>query len=831
MYKQFLHTVVYLTVLVLVIPTLPVQANPLTNTPPLVTPSTPTRMDIHELERPMMEVELPERIVQRRLPTAQPQLSGGPVINSIEQVLTSLPAGQITQTQAATFNCTDTAVTGIPQLECEALVALYNSTNGAGWTNATNWLSSNEIGIWNGVTVTDSHVTSLSLSYNNLIGIFPQDLVNLSSLQYLDFNWNQLSGSIPTNLSNLTNLTLLSLQDHLLTGQIPPELGKFTNLRGLNLGDNQLSGSIPTEFGKLTELTSLYLGENQLTGSIPSELGDLTNLFDLYLGFNQLSGIIPPELGKLIHLGQLNLNNNQLIGSIPPNLGNLVNLERFYLNDNLLTGTIPDSLSNLVKLSDLDLSNNRLTGSIPKTLTGLVNLCEADNQIYPCYGQWGLNLSYNFLDIQDYPQELVDFLDIKDPDWASTQLSAFTGCASVSVIPLGECEALLALYNSTNGTNWTNHSNWFENNHPATWNGLQFRDGHIVALYLPSNNLEGNLTPDLGNLPELRFVDLSNNLLSGTIPSNLGNLTSLDYLNISSNQLSGSILWQLGSLLTLRSLYLSSNNLTGSIPQELGNLVNLNRLHLSHNSLSGDVPISFTNLVNLCVPSSENYYCGGMEGLDLGYNHLNVPAPEPQASFLAIHDPDWYQTQSSPASFDCTTVKDVPQQECEALVALYKSTGGAGWTNNQNWLTSTEVMSWYGLEWFFSSDGNNINASITGIILPSNNLSGTIPPELSNLSNLQYLRLVNNELTGTIAPELGKLTNLIGLYFSDTLLSGSIPLSFTNLTHLTYFYFYKTNLCEPSDSTFQAWKLTFGEYYVGNGKICSNNIYLPVITK
>ena len=69
-------------------------------------------------------------------------------------------------------------------------------------------------------------------------------------------------------------------------------------------------------------------------------------------------------------------------------------------------------------------------------------------------------------------------------------------------------------------------------------------------------------------------------------------------------------------------------------------------LDLSNNTLSGDVPASFTNLVNLCDPDNYDPPCYGYYQLDLGYNHLNVPAPEPPANFLASKDPDWYLTQA-----------------------------------------------------------------------------------------------------------------------------------------------------------------------------------------
>jgi Leucine-rich repeat (LRR) protein len=285
----------------------------------------------------------------------------------------------------------------IPAAECEALVALYNSTNGAGWYPHAGWLQTNAPCSWYGVTCGNGiSVTELSLHYNQLTGSIPPELGNLTNLTDLDLSYNQLTGSIPPELGNLTNLWLLGLWNNQLTGSIPPELGSLTNLAWLDLDHNQLTGSIPPELGSMTQLQHLYLYVNQLTGSIPTELGNLTYLVELRLNYNQLTGSIPPELGNLTNLTDLYLYNNQLTGEIPPELsltnlfylelqnnqltgsiptqlGSLINLRDLYLWGNQLTGSIPPELS-LTNLSYLDLENNQLTGSIPTQLGSLTNL-------------------------------------------------------------------------------------------------------------------------------------------------------------------------------------------------------------------------------------------------------------------------------------------------------------------------------------------------------------------------------------------------------------------------------------------------------------------------
>lgn len=199
---------------------------------------------------------------------------------------------------AATYDCSPPAQWHIPQAECEALVALYSSTNGPGWTNSENWLVTGPW-YWVGVRVESGHVTQLIIYENNLTGSIPPELGNLSNLKDLHLQDNQLSGAIPAELGNLTELETLQLYLNQLTGQIPAALGGLSNLQLLNLFSNQLSGPIPAALGNLSNLSDLDLRANQLSGPIPAELGNLANLAVLWLSFNQLGGLVPIGVAEL----------------------------------------------------------------------------------------------------------------------------------------------------------------------------------------------------------------------------------------------------------------------------------------------------------------------------------------------------------------------------------------------------------------------------------------------------------------------------------------------------------------------------------------------------
>jgi|GEM_PF-4370724 len=255
-----------------------------------------------------------------------------------------------------------------------ALVNIYNSTNGAGWSNSSGWLAG-PLESWYGITIGGpDRVTGINLSGNNLQGTLPTTIGNLDALTTFEVSANYLTGHIPGEIGNIVTLSNVNLYGNQFTGSIPPSFGNLSNLIFLELGNNKLSGSIPAEIGGLTNLQILWLGTNELSGTIPVEIGQLTSLIDLNLSGNKLEGSIPIELGSLSALNYIHLQDNQLTGNLPSELGNLTSLLVLAVDNNQLSGAIPAFLGSMTSLAQLYLQGNQFSGAIPTELGNLVNL-------------------------------------------------------------------------------------------------------------------------------------------------------------------------------------------------------------------------------------------------------------------------------------------------------------------------------------------------------------------------------------------------------------------------------------------------------------------------
>ena len=166
-------------------------------------------------------------------------------------------------------------------------------------------------------------------------------------------------------------------------------------------------------------------------------------------------------------------------------------------------------------------------------------------------------------------------------------------CATVSQIPLVECNALGTLYSTTNGSNWSNTNGWLATDTPCTdWYGVTCSGGHVTQLRLGGNNLVGSIPHDLHHLSTLTVLDLGYNKLTGWIPSVLGDLTTLTTLRLGYNAgLTWLIPWELDKLTNLQELSLTGCNLFGPIPPTFWKLTELRTLDVSFNYLSGGVTV------------------------------------------------------------------------------------------------------------------------------------------------------------------------------------------------------------------------------------------------
>ena len=74
-------------------------------------------------------------------------------------------------------------------------------------------------------------------------------------------------------------------------------------------------------------------------------------------------------------------------------------------------------------------------------------------------------------------------------------------------------------------------------------------------------------------------------------------------------------------------------------------------------------------------------------------------------------------------------------------------------------------------------------SDLSHLWLQDNQLSGEIPPELGGLSSMQILRMHNNELTGPIPWQLGNLTGLSIIHVSGNELEGCVPPALENVAN------------------------------------------------
>lgn len=120
--------------------------------------------------------------------------------------------------------------------------------------------------------------------------------------------------------------------------------------------------------------------------------------------------------------------------------------------------------------------------------------------------------------------------------------------------------------------------------------------------------------------------------------------------------------------------------------------------------------------------------------------------------------------------------------EFNALKDVFNSTGGLTWINKTGWPTtwpasaaSTQMDAYYGVV--------VTNNDITAIQLPGNNLNGTIPATINNLSSLTELTINGNTLNGAL-PNLNQAAPIAKIQLHNNQFNGSIPTQYATYSTL-----------------------------------------------
>ena len=310
---------------------------------------------------------------------------------------------------------------------------------------------------------------------------------------------------------------------------------------------------------------------------------------------------------------------------------------------------------------------------------------------------------------------LLTFAGSISPGAVSAQQAS--ACATGGAVPdpddnpglVSDCATLLAARDTLAGTATLN---WSADTPMSEWDGVGYQGTPLRVdwLGLRDKGLTGEIPAGLGNLSNLGELSLFDNQLSGEIPTELGSLSNLLVLYLHGNQLTGEIPSELGNLSNLRFLSLRENQLTGEVPAELGNLSNLTRLILNSNHLTGELPQSLSGLTALSVFTFDD--------------NAGLCAPTDEAFQT------WLQSVPFVSGDNC-----VPEDSAEdraVLVELYNATDGANWADNTNWLSDEPMREWHGVT-------TDDEGRVTEVILFRNQLTGGIPAELGNLSNLSVL--------------------------------------------------------------------------------------------
>ena len=399
--------------------------------------------------------------------------------------------------------------------------------------------------------------------------------------------------------------------------------------------------------------------------------------------------------------------------------------------------------------------------------------------------------------------------------------------------------ALVAIYNTMNGSNWTRKQNWLTGK-VQNWKGVTLNsEGQVTKLNLTCNNLKGSIPAEIGQLTALRILNLGNNkyvenggepnyLMSSTLPVSMTSLVNLEVLSMDGLCFNSELTDVFSGMSKLRELYINQNGFNNTqLPIGILSCSKLEKLGIENNSFSQLPDVTgLTNLQNFTAYSNLftfedlepnwtisgfNYSPQHLVGQSLALNPIVGTLVTHKIEVGGAHNIyQWYKNDLPMAGQTTNTLRienvskadaglyhlcvtnssatqltlysetlTLYQKELpvyKALEAFYNSTGGANWTNKTNWLSNEPLTAWQGI---YENEYGQYRLSFD-----SNNLIGQLPANMGDLTIFTSISIYSNpQLTGSIPESIGNLDRLQELTLTASL-NGEIPSSIGNLKNL-----------------------------------------------